>query len=592
MLRNDLTNGNHYIDILCEGPKGDYGGVGSKVSVYEPGHIGENDYLLGYQEVITNFGYLSQNQTALHFGLGQFSTCDIRVELIKTDSLESRVLDSTGVSAEQVFVIDAFKDFNPPRIFEIQESGENNLTFSWSRVNSATGYHVYRDTSPDFEPDTQGGSNRIAENVNDQCPGIPDIQWTDTDKVTGDILNNYFYKITSVRDSVESKPSTTFGEFDYELITTDKTDFNEIAFPVLMKNVFTAEELAGLISGCESVARWNTGLQNYDQYAPGFDKSNFALEMGHPYYVNVSTNSIFTITGKVLYPVFQLDTTRTTDFNEIILTFDKAHIKKASALMTDIQHCNSVARWNATLQGYEQYIPDLNFTDFNTYTGYPYYVNVTANTTWPEKSLLKPPGTLQKADILVTSKAPHAVYGEINKAGFSRFVAYMKNNPSDVLTNESPGCVLYKNHWLVQTASFKSGWEAGNVIMIEFYNYQNQLLGEKEWSLTHNAYDNTATLDFAQIPDNYSLEQNYPNPFNAETAICYSVPENSRISLKIFNTKGQLIRTLVDNNQQPGNYRVIWDGKNETGLPVASGTYLYLMKSGQFRKVIKAVLLK
>jgi len=217
---------------------------------------------------------------------------------------------------------------------------------------------------------------------------------------------------------------------------------------------------------------------------------------------------------------------------------------------------------------------------------------VTTNTTWPEKSLSKSAGTIQKANTLVTSKAPHAVYGEINKVGFSRFVAYMKNNPSDVLTNESPGCIKNENCWLVQTASFKSGWNAGDVINIEFYDDRDQLLGETEWSLTHNAFDNTGTLDFDQVPQIYALEQNYPNPFNAETTICYSVPEYSRISLKIYNTKGQLIRKLVDNNQQPGKYKVIWDGKNETGLPVASGTYLYLMKSDNFRKVIKAVLLK
>ncbi|MBN2413901.1 VCBS repeat-containing protein [candidate division KSB1 bacterium] len=592
MLRNDLVNGNHYIDILCEGPKGDYGGVGTKVSVYEPGHIGDNEYLLGYQEVVSNYGYLSQNQPALHFGLGQFSNCDIRIELIKTDGTENSVLDTTNIGADQVFIMDVFKEFYPPVIFDIQDSGDRNLTFTWSRVNGATGYHVYRDTSPDFVPDTQGGSNRVGENVNDQDPGLTDIQWTDTDIVTGDIENNYYYKITSVKGSEESAASVTFGEFDYELVTTDKTDFNEIALPLYVKNVFKANDLMDLILDCNSVARWNSGLQDYEMYVPGYEISNFSVEPGYPYYVNITTNSILTITGEIQFPVFQLDTTRTTDFNEIILTFDKTHIKNASALMADIPHCNSVARWNAAAQGYEQYIPGLVFTDFSTTMGYPYYVNVTENTTWPEKLFSKPAVTAKKTHCPVTSKAPHVVYGEIKHAGFFRFVAFLKKNPSDLLTDESPGCIKNEYYWIVQTANFKSGWNAGDIISIEFYDDQDQLLGKTEWPLTHNAYDYTGTFDLGTVPQAYSLEQNYPNPFNAETTIGFSLPGNSDISLKIYNTKGQLIRTLVDHNKPPGNYKVVWDGKNESGLPAASGTYLYVMKSNFFKKVLKAVLLK
>ena len=592
MLRNDLAKGNHYIDILCQGPKGDYGGIGSKVSVYEPGHIGESEYLLGYREVVSNFGYLSQSQPALHFGLGQFSSCDIRIELIKTDSLENSVLDTTNVGADQLLVFDTFNEFYPPVIIDARESGDRNLSFTWSRVNGATGYHVYRDKSPDFVPDLQGGSNRIAENINDQDPTVPDVQWTDTDPVTGDINNNYFYKITFVRNSEESAASSTFGEFDFELLTTDKTDFNEIALPLYLKNVQKASDLMNLSPDFNSVAKWNTALQDYDMYAPGYEMSNFSIEPGYPYYVNVKNGGILTITGEILFPVFQLDTTRTTDFNEIILTFDKTHIQNASALMADIQHCNSVARWDAVAQGYEQYIPGLEFTDFVTLAGYPYYVNVTANTVWPEKSLSKPAGPAQKANVFATSKAPHAVYGEINQAGFSRFVAYMKHSPTDVLTNRSPGCVINGHHWVVQAAGFKNGWKTGDIMAIEFYDGKDQLLGKTEKSLTHNAYDNTGIFDAGQVPKTYSLEQNYPNPFNAETVISYTVPENSLLSLKIYNTRGQLIRTLADQNQPPGKYKVVWDGKNEAGVPVASGTYLCCMKSGRFRKVIKAVLLK
>ena len=67
------------------------------------------------------------------------------------------------------------------------------------------------------------------------------------------------------------------------------------------------------------------------------------------------------------------------------------------------------------------------------------------------------------------------------------------------------------------------------------------------------------------MPNTFALKQNYPNPFNPETCIEYSVAMSERILLQIFNQRGQLIRTLVNEVQSPGSYMKIWDGKNESG---------------------------
>ncbi|MBN2001423.1 putative Ig domain-containing protein [candidate division KSB1 bacterium] len=101
LLRNDTDNDNHYIDILCMGPLYDYGGIGSRVSVYEPGHLNEPASLLGYQEVVSNFGYTCQNQLPLHFGLGAYTACDIKVVL--TDGQQ---ITFTNVPADQLLEMD------------------------------------------------------------------------------------------------------------------------------------------------------------------------------------------------------------------------------------------------------------------------------------------------------------------------------------------------------------------------------------------------------------------------------------------------------------------------------------------------------
>ena len=94
------------------------------------------------------------------------------------------------------------------------------------------------------------------------------------------------------------------------------------------------------------------------------------------------------------------------------------------------------------------------------------------------------------------------------------------------------------------------------------------------------------------IPKEYTLFQNYPNPFNPETSIDYQVPETEYITLTIFNTLGQRVRTLVNERQGPGFYRRQWDGCNEFGQPVSSGIYFYLLTAGNFSQTKKMVLMR
>ncbi len=81
----------------------------------------------------------------------------------------------------------------------------------------------------------------------------------------------------------------------------------------------------------------------------------------------------------------------------------------------------------------------------------------------------------------------------------------------------------------------------------------------------------------------FALEQNYPNPFNPQTIISYSIAETAPVSLQIYNSLGQEIRTLVKNQiRNPGKYQVIWDGRNNSGKKVSSGIYIYRLQVRNF----------
>ncbi len=104
------------------------------------------------------------------------------------------------------------------------------------------------------------------------------------------------------------------------------------------------------------------------------------------------------------------------------------------------------------------------------------------------------------------------------------------------------------------------------------------------------------------LPESFSLGQNYPNPFNPATNIRYTVG-SSRMeaagngslvsaSLKIYNIRGQLVKTLVDRKLSPGRYEVVWDGTDDSGDRVASGVYLYRLTAGHNQTTRRMILLK
>ena len=92
------------------------------------------------------------------------------------------------------------------------------------------------------------------------------------------------------------------------------------------------------------------------------------------------------------------------------------------------------------------------------------------------------------------------------------------------------------------------------------------------------------------VKSSYSL-QNYPNPFNPQTTILYDLPSVGKVSLCIYNIKGQKVKTLVDEIQEEGIYHIIWDGSDKNRHKVASGVYFYKLEMKQGKSLIKKMLL-
>jgi hypothetical protein len=94
------------------------------------------------------------------------------------------------------------------------------------------------------------------------------------------------------------------------------------------------------------------------------------------------------------------------------------------------------------------------------------------------------------------------------------------------------------------------------------------------------------------IPQGFSLSPNHPNPFNPTTKITYGLPRDIRVTLKIYNSLGHEVRTLVAGFETAGFKSVVWNAKNDAGQSVPSGVYLLRMAAGDHVQTKRMLLLK
>jgi hypothetical protein len=99
--------------------------------------------------------------------------------------------------------------------------------------------------------------------------------------------------------------------------------------------------------------------------------------------------------------------------------------------------------------------------------------------------------------------------------------------------------------------------------------------------------------DFAvEAPSYFGISQNYPNPFNPKTAIQFQVPFTTNVDIAVYNSNGQLVKTLVSGVKEAGYHTVEWNGINNAGQPVDSGVYFYTIVAGDYTSTKRMVLLK
>ena len=97
----------------------------------------------------------------------------------------------------------------------------------------------------------------------------------------------------------------------------------------------------------------------------------------------------------------------------------------------------------------------------------------------------------------------------------------------------------------------------------------------------------TRTQKVPVVPAEFTLAQNYPNPFNPVTSIDFGLPENSEVTITVYNVLGQVVTELVNGELEAGFHKVVWSASN-----MASGVYFYRIAAGDFTATKRMVLMK
>jgi hypothetical protein len=116
--------------------------------------------------------------------------------------------------------------------------------------------------------------------------------------------------------------------------------------------------------------------------------------------------------------------------------------------------------------------------------------------------------------------------------------------------------------------------------------------GEVEDYKVHIEDDEVTGAAGEVVPTHFALHDAVPNPFNPQTTLSFSLPSASHVRLMIYDVRGHLVTTLLDEDRSPGVYSVVWDGRDAQHRRVATGVYLYRIEAGSFIETKRMVLVK
>jgi|GEM_PF-3611981 len=513
-----------------------------------------------------------------------------------------------------------------PENVEITETS-GTISLSWDSVNEAVEYHVFRSVCPDScyseigDPD----STFFTESVDSLSAGA------------------YFYYIVADYSvaglEIQSLPSDIIGFGKYSNITTSGTDINHISLP-LDAGYTVSSDFDPTGSNINSIQKWDALNQSWvaSDFISNEWEDTFNVYEGQAYLINATNNHDMYITGNYVdIPSYELITNpNDSDYNFIMHPLGKYNLTTSEMLGDDIGAgtvCNVVCKWNAASQVWvnSSYTFGSWKNIFDSYISLPLLLNIKEDVTWPSESKYgkwvcdeseegDPKINMPRSVYyhVVNSKHNDFDFSDTNpklsgtqpKDNFISFKAWVSGREEDILTDCSYGCGFEQigdglSSIFINLGNFKNKWQPGEVInfeVIDRSDMNNPMIGkgscviDKESAAIVKGLGQvndeliiigTPTGEEEMIPYETALYQNYPNPFNPVTMINFSLKDDCKANVRVYNYKGQLAQELVNGNLKRGNHSVEFNAGK-----LGSGVYFYTLEAGGKTFTRKMVLTK
>lgn len=391
------------------------------------------------------------------------------------------------------------------------------------------------------------------------------------------------------------------------------TGWNLVSWHVEPANDSTHALLKDLLSNCTVVMSFEQGALVYDPKNP--DLSNLKrLDHLHGYWFRMLKSDTLVIIGNpVDYTIEPISCERGWNLVSYLPTQPDS---VAHAFQTVINHLVRAYGFDNGAKTYDPKHPEFSTLNF-LYPGSGYWMYLTASDTLiypkPIPGIKRSEQPDELMHLIASSQSNESslipTYEWINLFGDSiELDGKLLARGTHIIARDAQGTIcgefivsipgrlgfmpIYRDD---PATAIDEGAVPGEPISIFFNDYELPM--QITWTSFGDLIDVAPLITSlnckpTNLPDKFALSYNYPNPFNPQTTIKFQLPQRQYVTLKIYNMLGQEIRTLKAEEMEPGYYNVLWDGRDNQGMLVANGVYLFQLKAGVHQSTKKMVMLK
>jgi hypothetical protein len=347
--------------------------------------------------------------------------------------------------------------------------------------------------------------------------------------------------------------------------------------------------IMGATVSCDDATATTNASGAYSMQVPA---GTWSVTASHPNYTPVTQDGVIVVTNQTTTVNFQLPISNVL-LSDGFESYENFVIEFAPWTTVDVDGSATYGMTNTTWpnsqtpQAYIIFNPSATTPPASTIVphGGDKMAACIAATTPPNNDWLITPVLHNPLELRFWARSLTAQYGGLEK--FKIGVSTTGTNPSDftIISGSTP--LEAPLDWTEYVYNL-SNYDGDTYVGIQCVSHDHWIFMLDDFHITGRTDSDDPIVPVVAT----ELHGNYPNPFNPETTISFSVKDKGHVKVNIYNVKGQLVKTLVNDNMNAGKHTIVWNGRDNAGKAVSSGVYFYKMSAGKYSSTKKMIMMK